>query len=756
MFAIRIGSGFARWAALLGLAQSVWAMEPIERLLDFWTLDPAVRAEGVPYELEVEVVYYDAEWKVLYLQDASGATFLTTNERLPFKSGQRVALRGTTAPTTDGYVIDGAAVQVLGPAETVFQRIDFQSDDHRTVSFPVEGYGLVESQELVDANHLRLDLVVDGVTATVWVWLDAQEPVPAYEGMLVRVRGVDAPQLDGTGAVVGNFVFCPGTAQVLPEGPLPAWAGFQDEAVSIGRLAEHAGEERVKVEGRVVEVLPGALRVQDEAGEVTVHTGQRGEVWLGQRVEAAGHPRVDGVELYLERAWVDWADDALAGRDPQLQDGQVRRLHRIAATVLAMAPRQASRSHPVALDGVVTWSDPREMLFYLQDSSGGVGIYRPSASVPPPPPGTRLVVEGVTVMGAFAPRVQASRLVTEGTLPLPRPRRVDAEEALTGAEDAQWVEVVGTVTEVRRGQPWSLVQFSARGGSVAARLADGDRLDELAGAVVSVRGICVAVADEQRRLEGVEIWGADTAALQVLDPGGDAVFAAPELTLGEVGRFQGVSDRRRRVRVGGTVLHWSRAGRLYLTAEGETLQVLTQSERPAGVMAGRRVEAAGLPGHLAGRVVLRDAVVRLGEAGSLPVPERLKALGELQPELDGRWVSLTARLGHVYAVAGQWRFSLWQDEVVFPAEWSEEIPEVAAWPLGSTIALEGVYALDRDERGTPVGFRILVDDPTRVKVVALPSAWTRERWRTLAGVALLGGLVFAGLWWWQRRRSVVE
>ena len=66
------------------------------------------------------------------------------------------------------------------------------------------------------------------------------------------------------------------------------------------------------------------------------------------------------------------------------------------------------------------------------------------------------------------------------------------------------------------------------------------------------------------------------AEVELVDEGTGDLAGLPLRALGAVGRFNTVSDQRRRIKVEGTVLHWSPSGWVYLQDGDQRLMVQTR------------------------------------------------------------------------------------------------------------------------------------------------------------------------------------
>ena len=133
-----------------------------------------------------------------------------------------------------------------------------------------------------------------------------------------------------------------------------------------------------------------------------------------------------------------------------------------AADVRRLA-REPGGPHPLRLTGVVTYADPSEPVFYLQDETAGV-LVRRMAGVAVPRAGDRVAVDGAVKPASFPPELEA-RTVTrlgDGRLPEPMPCELDRQ----GSRwlDGQFVEARAVVASVHEPtQPGPAGDAGARG-----------------------------------------------------------------------------------------------------------------------------------------------------------------------------------------------------------------------------------------------------------------------------------------------------
>src|ERR1035437_5583543 len=117
---------------------------------------------------------------------------------------------------------------------------------------------------------------------------------------------------------------------------------------------------------------------------------------------------------------------------------------RPADQVRRLTPEQAEQHLEVRLKGVVTFYDAGLYSRFIQDETAGIYLQE-MTNMPALRPGQLVEIEGQTGAGEYAPIVipRSVKVLGEGTMPAAKP--VSLEQLVSGREDSQFVEVIGTV-----------------------------------------------------------------------------------------------------------------------------------------------------------------------------------------------------------------------------------------------------------------------------------------------------------------------
>jgi signal transduction histidine kinase/CheY-like chemotaxis protein/uncharacterized protein YdeI (BOF family) len=674
-------------------------------------------------------------------------------EPLAVRAGQRVRLEGRVVPARGFSGREVRATVLATEAWPAPRPLPVDPMDATGLDAAwVVAEGSVVRQLESDATHVQYDLLSGGRRLRVRLLVDPAEPIPNLLEKRVRVRAVHVPQRNPAGRVVRTDLWVPRRQDIAVLGAVGEDERFKLPRTMLDQLREAVGRDWVRVAGTVKAWQEGeAVTLRDETGELTVVTAQPGPLAPGTAVELVGRPQeVEGgvvLKAPFLRPVATWPARTLTA--PRQAGGVVAPLKlRVAAQVLELEPAEAARGYPVALRGVVTWSHAAADFYFVQDSTGGVRV-RVAEGITPPPPGTPVSVEGVTVLGAFAPELRGTGIAGANPINAPAPREVSLEHALTGSEEARLVTLRGYVRAVVPERAWRRLELATAAGEFEAWAPAGDDDRALIGALVRVTGVCEAEADGRRQLTGIRLWVPDAEAVRVEAAPSADPFAAPLRAVAGLRQFNPLQTGNQWVRVRGTVVA-QEAGRFLCLQEGEA-GVMVLSRDGAEVPVGGRLEVVGLPGREGGRIVLREGVWRAAQvAEAAPEPLELARPEELLPAADARLVRVRATLLNLQPAEEGQRLSLQAGGRVFSAL----LPEPGHWAPDSRLELTGVYLLEFDEYRRPRGFVLRLRSAADVAVLEAPSWWTAPR--LVAVVAGLAACVGLGLVWVAALRRRVQ
>lgn len=446
----------------------------------------------------------------------------------------------------------------------------------------------------------------------------------------------------------------------------------------------------------------------------------------------------------------------LAQSGAKLQAAQVPSgsVLRSADQVRRLTPEQAERHLEVQLKAVVTFSDERLYSRFVQDETAGIYI-SDITNGPALALGQLVEIEGRTGAGEYAPIVipTSVKILGEGKMPAAKP--VSSEELVSGREDSQFVEVVGTVRSLRWEEESEsylidLMLGGERFTAYSRRLPVTNAVD-LVESVVRVRGVCSTLFNRQRQMFGFRLLVPRETDLMIETPASPAPFAVPTQDISSLLRFTAQGSFGHRVKVAGTVVYQETGTALFIQDEKEGLYC--QTRQISAVKPGDRVEVLGFPAKGEYTPVLQDAVYRKTGTGTPVKPLEIGLDEALAGTYDCRLVHITAKLLE-HTQRGREQFMvLDKDNFIFQASLAQEEGGAGFRPvqIGSEVAVIGICLIERGsswragEAWRAKSFRILLRAPEDVAILRSPPWWNTRRVLWMA--AALGLVALAASAW---------
>ncbi len=719
---------------------------------EFWNLSDAEKQKSHPVRMELIVYYYDSQWKLLWGESAGQGCYLPMRGRaLPIQSGQRIRLEGTVMPA-EGFAGELVTATVLAdnalpaPMPLAGRVGDFAQLDARWV----EGEGHVFGQSDPDPTHVLFLVLCENRVISLRLQISGTDPIPQLVGARIRFRAVYVPTRDPSGNLQQIDCWTSRRTDIDVLGWLADDERFKLPRTLLDQLAT-TRQPWVRVVGEVRTQDSGkSITVRDESTQIVIATAQPELLPENAAVEVIGRP-VAGEAGWTLREALFRTTGRSALTVPGLQiPGRAPLRLRLAEHVLDLPADEAEKRYPVTLRGVVTWADGRAEFFYLQDASGGVRVRRQPGRGGVLAAGSSLALTGVTVRGSFVPEVELIEASYLGTMALPPVRSITLEQALSGAEEGQRVEMHGYVRQVAQEGGWTRLDLTTLTGEFTAYLPEDKSIESLQGALVRVRGVCNALVNVNRELTDIRLWVQSREAVLVDEPRPADPYAVPAQTISGLRQFTAAQLSNHRVRLTGQILLHEPGRYLYLQDAGGGLFVLTRET--GQLRPGDRVEAVGFPGRAGNRLVLREAVWRTVKAGTVITPQELTSVAALLPEADARLVRIPAVLRQTVTEGAQAKLILQSGDTVFDAT----LHDTAGWvppATGSRLELTGVYVVEFDEYRRPHSFRLELRTPADVSVLELPPWWTARRTGyAVGGLALFTLLIIT--WGMVLRRRV--
>ena len=437
---------------------------------------------------------------------------------------------------------------------------------------------------------------------------------------------------------------------------------------------------------------------------------------------------------------------------------------RFAADVRRLSPEQAGKHQPVRLKGVVTFHDGALFSRFLQDETAGI-YFQELTNMPPFNAGQLVEIEGVTDAGEYAPIVILQSLKVLGEGSLPGAKTVFIEDLVSGREDSQFVEVVGTVRSVRfEAESQNYLVDLVTGGerfTAYTRQLPVSNTAALVESVVRLRGVCATLFNRQRQLFGFRLLVPRPNDLVIEKPASVNPFDIPAQAIGSLLRFTSPGTFGRRVKVAGTVVYQEPGAALFIEDGKDGLYCQTRLR--GAVQNGDQVEVLGFPAKGDYTPVLQDAIYRKVGPGVAPEPVNVNLDEALAGKHDCRLVRITAKLLE-HTQRGREQFIvLEKDGFIFYAYLAKEGGGDGFSPaqIGSEVAITGICLIERGsswragESWRAKGFRVLLRSPQDVVILRSPPWLNVRRVLWLAGA--LGFLALAASAWVAvLRRQVAE
>lgn len=216
---------------------------------------------------------------------------------------------------------------------------------------------------------------------------------------------------------------------------------------------------------------------------------------------------------------------------------------------------QADFGYRVRLRGIVTYYDPDWLLFFIQDSTGGIYVY-PKGIALPLHAGQRVEIEGFAGSGKTTPIVYQPRIQILGQGSLPDPKRVSMGRLMTGLEDGQWVETDAVVrSATTTSEHYLQLKLASEGSHLRAFIPNVRGVDpaRFVGAQVRVRGVCATEFGAEHQALGPLLYVPDLGSLEVMEQASPNPFAQPALSMATLTQLTANPVFADRVKVQGVV-----------------------------------------------------------------------------------------------------------------------------------------------------------------------------------------------------------
>lgn len=444
-----------------------------------------------------------------------------------------------------------------------------------------------------------------------------------------------------------------------------------------------------------------------------------------------------------------------------------------------MQPHARRELGTLSLRGVVTWASPapRPNFCVIDDGTGGIFVYLPTAIDPDAPAPEPHIATGteVEVVGTIQnpegsiPRFTATDLRILGTAPLPMPRFSGVRNLWAGRCLHERVQLDGVIHDVVALDPeWTELTVAQSNGEATAvlRLPPDTSPDRLLGSRVLIRGTILGKKNARGQTTSFYLWTDHPEDLVVRKWGSIDIAAAPEIPLDSLQLFQDKGAVRGRRRVAGIVTYCGPRNILYVQDAERAIRIEVVESPNFDV--GDHVEAAGFLQLQNGVVGMRGAVARKLGKGEPPTPMSLEPTdiftdagtdNTALTRWDGLLVRLQGRLVELQHVRAGHRLLMISGKTFFSAELdADDGVTLHRIEPGSEIAVTGIAiprpdpAFDADGPRT-TGLTVLLRAPADVALLRAAPWWTPAR--LMAALVVMGAAGAAlGLWSWVLDRRV--
>lgn len=425
---------------------------------------------------------------------------------------------------------------------------------------------------------------------------------------------------------------------------------------------------------------------------------------------------------------------------------------RTALEVRYQHAEQAEQAIAVDLVGTVTFSDPPSTVF-IQDETAGT-FFRLSQS-PPPAPGDRVRVCGVTFPGLYLTGIEEARFEILGKDGLPEPIAANVEDLDSGRFHYQRLSIEGIVRSVSpQEETTSLVRVALGSRVIEVHVEELPKESlPLVDSRVRVAGLAAGRINDRRQLVEPYLRCRGWNDWTILRPAASDE-STPQVSLGELMTFQVGGRPEHRVRVTGELLGSFGNNELFLR-DGESAIAVRLLTPQAGLLAGDRIEVIGFPAMDRFQASLADArIVTREEGGTRPAPIPISIADAQAGEHDSNLIRIEGTVTDWYPLLRGGMILLREGNRTLGVR-TPELPRTLA--VGAVAEATGICRVEATRgaqyRSHPETVSLHLVSPKDFRLLRAPGWWTAER-LTVALIVIAITCLLAGLWIALLRRQV--
>ena len=424
-----------------------------------------------------------------------------------------------------------------------------------------------------------------------------------------------------------------------------------------------------------------------------------------------------------------------------------------------LSNEEAGRSYPIHLRGVITYLDPDwgnlgRAAIFIHDASGSVYISQTSDQAKGLFVGALVDVRGVSFPGGYGPIVARPQMRVLGRAPLPaHVPRVTLAHLRTGVEDAQWIEVEGSVHSILEYNHSVTLRLEMEDGAISVVMLKepGATYSRLVDAQVRIRANAAPTVNDDGQLIGVRLQAPNLSTLEVIKPAPPDPFSSPPVAIEKLLGWRNYFTPMHRIHLRGNVtLQWP--GSLICIHDANR-GICAETTQQTPVRLGELVDVAGFAGTMNNTPIVTDAIFRDAGSSRGVGPHAVTAEKILSGGFGSELIQIDGQLIGYDLTTSDTTLLLSSGNTFFPVILPKSLAgdKASAWRIGSRLRITGISSVRVDteshvREGTIVteSFRVLMRSPADVEVLELPTWWTPGRAILLLALALSVTLVVLG------------
>lgn len=275
--------------------QAAPEQRPLRTVREIQQLGTSHIGQSYPVELQGIITYYDSVWKILFVQDSTGAVFISLpSSSASYPPFSRIRLDADAVISPTGPYLTHPAVHLLGSTELPPAHSLSLSDLNAGAAVSE----FVSTEGVLRPCYQFMDRVCyqiyDG-RSMAWVIMPHPPDFASLSliGSTVRLKGVCGIHVDASGKMGGVQIYLNRLEDVEKTDNAPV-VNYTSPASPISSLRLAAFNQRflhpVHVRGRVTWESPGQAVLQDASGSTSVKAFDTSTLHPGDLVDVVGYP----------------------------------------------------------------------------------------------------------------------------------------------------------------------------------------------------------------------------------------------------------------------------------------------------------------------------------------------------------------------------------------------------------------------------------------------------------------------------------